>query len=148
MNGGEIFFLMSEDRNYTSIQVSKETRDQLKELGLTPNESYENILKRLLEGKTSGKEVEYILQDVNADCNVKAVVDWGASTENQCVKYYDKDGNCVERVPQYIFDDKDFQVKWDEFLRDVEGLDNLINILSILESGDSIRAGNLILSRV
>lgn len=135
------------ERNYTSIQVSKETRDQLRELGLTPNESYENILVRLLDSKMGGREVEYILQDMNADCNVKAVVDWGASADNQCVKFYDKDGNCSEAMPNYTFDDKDFQVKWDEFKNSVENLQNIMNILAILESGESIRAGDIVLSR-
>lgn len=138
---------MSEERNYTSIQVSKETRDRIKELGLTANESYENILVRLLDSKMEGREVEYIFQDYNNDCNVKAVVDWGASDENQCVKFYDKDGNCTENVPFYTFDDKDFQIKWDNFREAIESLENIISILGILESGDSIRAGDLVLSR-
>lgn len=138
---------MAEERNYTSIQVSKETRDQLRELGLTPNESYENILKRLLDSKMSGREIEYIVQDMSQDCNIKAVVDWGASEHNQCVKFYDKEGNCTESIPQYAFDDKEFQIKWDDFVSAIEGLDNLLNILAVLESGESIQAGNLILSR-
>ena len=138
---------MTEERNYTSIQVSKETRDRLKELGLAPNESYENILVRLLDGKLGGREVEYVLQDKDAECNVKAVIDWGAPTENQSVKFYDKDGNCTENVPLYTFDDKDFQMKWDNFREAIESLENIVSILAILESGESIRAGDLVLSR-
>lgn len=138
---------MTEERNYTSIQVSKETRDRLKELGLAPNESYENILVRLLDGKLGGREVEYVLQDKDAECNVKAVIDWGMPSESQSVKFYDKDGNCTENVPLYTFDDKDFQVKWDNFREAVESLENIISILAILESGESIRAGDLVLSR-
>ena len=137
---------MSEERNYTSIQVSKETRDRLKDLGLHPSESYENILCRLLDGKLGGREIEYILQDLNADCNVKAVVDWGLEG-NECVKFYDKNGDCSEVVPHYDFKDNGFQLKWDRFREMLEGLDNILSILAILESGESIRAGDLILSR-
>ena len=138
---------MSEERNYTSIQVSKETRDRLKELGLHQNESYESILCRVLDSKMNGREIEYIVQDMSQDCNVKAVVDWGVGEGHQCVKFYDKNGDCYEHVPRYSFDDKDFQDKWDNFRELVEGLDNLLNILAILESGESIRAGDLVLSR-
>ena len=140
--------MSEQERNFTSIQISKETRDRLKELGLTSNESYENILVRLLDSKMGEREVEYVLQDLNQECNVKAVVNWGASPEHQCVKFYDKNGDCTESVPLYKFeDDKDFQIKWDNFREAIESLENLINILSILESGESIRAGDLILSR-
>lgn len=139
---------MTEERNFTSIQISKETRDRLKELGMHPNESYENILVRLLDGKMEGREVEYILQDKNAECNVKAVVDWGVGEANQCVKFYDKNGNCSENVPLYTFDDKEFQVKWDSFRDMIESLENIISILAILESGESIQAGDLVMTRV
>ena len=135
------------ERNYTSIQVSKETRDRLKELGLHPSESYENILVRLLDSKMGNREIEYIMSDATGDCNVKAVVDWGVSDVNQCVKFYDKDGNCTEGMPNYVFDDKDFQVKWDDFVDAVSGLENLVSILAILDDGESISVGDLVLSR-
>lgn len=139
--------MSEQERNFTSIQVSKETRDRLKEMGLTDNESYESILVRLLDGKMGGREVEYLLQDINGDCNLKAVVDWGVADKNQCVRFYDKNGNCTENVPNYQFDDKDFQDKWDRFTDMIMALDNIVNILAILESGESIRAGDIVLSR-
>ena len=140
---------MSEERNFTSIQVSKETRDRLKELGLHPSESYENILVRLLDSKAEGQEVEYIIENAkdDVDCNVKAVVKWTGS-EDDCVKYYDKNGNCTENVPNYQFDDKEFQVIWDDFRSAIESLENIVSILGILNSGESIQAGDVILSRI
>lgn len=140
---------MSGERNYTSIQVSKETRDRIKELGLHPTESYDNILVRLLDSKIEGNTVEYILQNAkdDVDCNIKAVVNWTGSNE-ESIKYYDKDGNCTENIPDYKFEDKDFQIVWDDFRDSIENLNNILNILSILESGESIQAGDLILSRV
>ena len=140
---------MSEERNYTSIQVSKETRDRLKELGVHPTESYENILIRLLDSKEEGQEVEYILQNAKdgVDCNVKATVKW-TGADSDCVKFYDKNGNCTDEVPLYSFDDKDFQNEWDEFRDNIEGLDNLLSILGILGEGESIQAGDLVITRV
>ena len=134
-----------EGRNFTSIQVSKETRDKIRELALTPNESYEQILRRVLETKGS-REIEYLIHNNEKDCNLKAVVDWALPDEN--IKFYDKDGGCDSSIPLYQFDDKDFQVKWDSFIASVSGLDNLVKILSVLKDGESIKADDLILSRL
>lgn len=138
---------MSEnERNFTSIQISKETRDRLKEIALAPNESYENILVRLLDTKVDGKEVEYLLQNSECDCNLKGKVNWGVTDE--CIKYYTKDGEEIDVVPPYVFDDSEFQKKWDSFKDAIESLENIINILRILEGGDSVRVGDLVLSRL
>lgn len=134
------------DRNFTSIQISKETRDRIKDLALAPNESYENIIVRLLDTKLEGKEVEYLLQNSEGDCNLKGVVNWGANEE--CIKYYTKDGEQMDDVPPYVFEDAEFQKKWDSFKDAIEGLENIIAILRILEGGDSVRSDNLILSRL
>lgn len=140
---------MSEERNYTSIQISKETRDRIKELALSPNESYENILIRLLESKLASKEVEYLLQNSSEDCNVKAVVDWNdVADDNPSVKFYDKNGDCSSNVPVYVFDDKDFQLKWDEFRDTIESLENIVSILAVLGDGESISTGDIVLSRL
>lgn len=138
--------VMSEERNYTSIQVSNDTRDKIKLLALTPNESYEQILQRVLDSKIGSRELHYLIRNVDEDCNLKAVVDWGLPQEN--IKFYDKDGNCGEGIPLYDFDDKDFQVKWDSFVESVNGLDNLVKILAVLEAGESIRTDDIILSRL
>lgn len=137
---------MSEDRNYTSIQVSNDTRDKIRELGLTPNETYESILQRLLESKLSSREINYLIRNNDEDCNLKAVVDWGLPSEN--IKFYDKDGNVGEEIPLYQFDDVEFQKKWDSFVNTVHSLDNLVKILAVLEKGESIRTDDVILSRL
>lgn len=137
---------MSEERNYTSIQISNDTRDKIKLLGLTPTESYESILQRLLESKIGSRELHYLIRNADEDCNLKAVVDWGLPNEN--IKFYDKDGNCTEHIPLYDFDDKDFQIKWDGFVESVNRLDNLVKILAVLEAGESIRTDDIILSRL
>lgn len=137
---------MSEERNYTSIQVSNDTRDKIRMLGLTPNETYEQILQRLLDSKMGSREINYLIRNSDETCNLKAVVDWGLPEEN--IKFYDKDGNCSEHLPLYDFDDKDFQVKWDGFLGHVRSMDNLVKILAVLEHGESIKTGDIILTRL
>ena len=132
-------------RNYSSIQVSGETKSRLKALALTPNESFENIILRLLDAKLNGREIKYSIRNIDSDCNIMAVVDWGLEKEN--ILFYDKDGDMKFNVPNYKFEDKGFQTKWDTFVENIKNLENLINILAILEYGDEIRAGELILSR-
>lgn len=133
-------------RNYSSIQVSGETKSRLKALALTPNESFENIILRLLDAKLNGREIKYLIRNLKSDCNITAVVDWGLEKEN--ILFYDKEGDMKFTIPTYTFDDKNFQTKWDKFTKDIEELDNLINILAILEYGEEIRAGELILARI
>lgn len=133
-------------RNYSSIQVSGETKSRLKALALTPNESFENIILRLLDAKLNGREIKYLIRNLDSDCNIEASVDWGLEQEN--ILFFDKDGDRKFNVPEYEFDDKIFQSKWDTFVKDIKNLENLVNILSILEYGEQIRAGNLVLSRI
>lgn len=133
-------------RNYSSIQVSGETKSRLKALALTPNESFENIILRLLDAKLNGREIKYLIRNIDSDCNITATVDWGLDKEN--ILFQDKDGDMKFDIPNYTFEDKHFQTKWDAFTNNIKELDNLINILAILEYGDEIRAGELILSRI
>ena len=133
-------------RNYSSIQVSGETKSRLKALALTPNESFENIILRLLDAKLNGREIKYIIRNIDSDCNIEASVDWGLEKEN--ILFFDKDGDRKFDVPEYEFEDKIFQSKWNDFVRDINNLENLVNILSILEYGEEIKAGNLVLSRI
>jgi len=133
-------------RNYSSIQVSGETKSRLKALALTPNESFENIILRLLDAKLNGREIKYQIRNLDSDCNIKASVDWGLEKEN--ILFIDKDGDRKFEVPQYTFDQEHFQEKWNKFMEDINSLENLVNILAILEYGEEIRAGDIILQRI
>lgn len=133
-------------RNYSSIQVSGETKSRLKALALTPNESFENIILRLLDAKLGGREIKYLIRNLDSDCNIHASVDWGLEKEN--ILFFDKQGDRKFEIPTYSFDNKTFQEKWDKFVTDIKGLENLVNILAILEYGEEIRAGDIILQRI
>lgn len=133
-------------RNYSSIQVSGETKSRLKALALTPNESFENIILRLLDAKLGGREIKYTIRNIDSDCNIKATVDWGLEKEN--ILYIDKEGDRKFEIPTYSFENETFQKKWDKFVEDINSLENLINILAILEYGEKIRTGDIILERI
>lgn len=133
-------------RNYSSIQVSGETKSRLKALALTPNESFENIILRLLDAKLGGREIKYQIRNLDSDCNIKASVDWGLEKEN--ILFIDKEGDRKFEIPIYSFENETFQEKWDKFVEDINSLDNLVKILAILEYGEEIRAGDIILQRI
>ena len=127
--------------NFTSIQISRESKVRLRSLALTPRESYENILLRLLDAKLGGRELFYNIRSLSfPDCSLDCVVDWGSDVEN--IMFLD--GNNVRkfRVPVSGVEG------WSEFREAIMGLGNLINILAILEFDEEIRAGDLVLKRI
>ena len=127
-------------RNYSSIQVSNETKYRLKGLALTKTETYENILLRLLNAKLNGREIDYLISDNNSNNEIKVKVDWGRSKKN--ILYYDNDGDLKHILPE-------FQSKEGETFREnINKLDNLINILAILEEDEEINAGEVTLKRL
>lgn len=127
--------------NFTSIKVSKESKVRLKALALTPRESYENILLRLLDAKLGGRELFYNIRSLSfPDCCIDCVVDWGADSEN--IMFIGGGGVRRFRVPVFELEG------WSEFRDAIDGLDNLVNILAILEFDEEIRAGDLVLKRI
>ena len=125
----------------TTIKISKESKMRLKELALTPTESYEHIILRLLDVKLGGRELDYLISDKHSDHSLKVKVDWGKSEEN--ILFYDHRGELHFSIPELGFDDD-----WVKFQEYVSGLSNLINILAVLEYDESIDAGEVVLKRV
>ena len=129
-------------RNYSSIQVSKETKYRLKGLALTRTETYENILLRLLNTKLHGREIDYLIIDNNSDNQMKVKIDWGRQSQN--ILYYDEDGDLKKEFPNPA----NITPEWELFKENINKLDNLINILAILEDDEEIAAGDLCLKRI
>lgn len=129
-------------RNYSSIQVSSETKHRLKGLALTKTETYENILLRLLNTKLNGREIDYQIKDKNSKNKIKVKVDWGRSSKN--LLYYDEDGDLKHELPEPSKTSKASE----NFRENIKELDNLINILAVLEEDEEIDAGEVLLKRV
>lgn len=129
-------------RNYSSIQVSTETKYRLKGLALTKTETYENILLRLLNAKLNGREIDYLIQDNNSQETLRVKVDWGRSKKN--ILYYDEEGDLKHILPE----PKNMNNTLETFRENVKKLDNLINILAVLEEDEEIDAGEITLKRV
>lgn len=129
-------------RNYSTIQVSNETKYRLKGLALTKTETYENIILRLLNVKLNGREIDYLIQDNNSDNQQKVRVDWGRPKKN--ILYYDRDGDLKHILPE-----PEGITKTEEtFKENIKGLDNLVNILAVLDEDEEIDAGEVTLKRV
>ena len=129
-------------RNYSSIQVSTTTKNRIKGLSLTKTETYENILLRLLNAKLNGREIDYLIQDLNSDNTLKVKVDWGRPTRN--IFYYDSEGDLKTEIPL----PSKVTGEWEMFRENIIGLDNLINLLAVLEEDEEINAGELSLKRL
>ena len=129
-------------RNYSSIQVSNETKYRLKGLALTRTETYENILLRLLNTKLNGREIDYQINDKNSDNQLKVKIDWGRQSQN--ILYYDEDGDLKKDFPE----PHTITPEWELFKENILKLDNLINILAVLDEDEEIVAGELTLKRI
>ncbi len=127
-------------RNYTTIQVSNETKHRIKGLAISPTESYENIILRLLDTKLHGREINYLIKDKNSNHELKVKVDWGKSEKN--ILYYDTDDDLKFKIPT-----KDDE-KWETFTKNIKKLTNLINILASLDENENIDAGEMTLYRI
>ena len=132
-------------KNFSSIQVSQRSKERLKALALTPRESYENIIIRLLNVKLGG-EIRYnICCRSNPVCSIDCVVDWDGDMEN--IMFFNGDG---ER--KFIFPKSFRNVGKDEWCRFREYVlghrSNLIGNLSVLDLGESIGFGCLVLKRI
>ena len=132
-------------KNFSSIQVSNRSKERLKALALTPRESYENIIIRLLNVKLGGEIIYNISSVHNPDCSVDCVVDWDSDKEN--IMFFNSFGDRKFIFPKSFdgVDDGD----WCRF-RDyvLEHMGGLIGNLSVLDLGESIRFGFLVLKRV
>lgn len=128
-------------RNYTTIQVSNETKHRIKGLALSPTESYENIILRLLDTKLHGREITYLIKDKHSENELKVKIDWGKTERN--ILYYDEDGDLKFKIPVKKDDEE-----WDVFKKNIQKLKNLINILAILDENQNIDAGEVELYRL
>lgn len=144
--GVEVFFMAV--KNFSSIQLSVETKQKLKALALTENESYENIICRLLEKEIGilPREIKYNIRSKDYPFGVDFVVDWESPVAN--LTFLDGDGERFNHVPignlPYV---DDYPDEWVLFREWVDGLDNLLEWVSILESGAEVDVVRGVLKR-
>lgn len=126
----------------SNIRVSRETKHRLKGLALTSNESYNNIILRLLDVKLDGREIDYLISDKHSTHELKVCVDWGKSEEN--ILYYSSDGELSFDLPLT----EGVDAEWDIFIDNIRGLNNIYNIMAVLGFDERIEAGDVSIKRV
>lgn len=126
---------------YSSIQLTYKTKHRLDTLRLTPSESYENIILRLLDVKLDGREIKYTIKSVDGLFCLNCIVDWGC--DDLSVLFFDDDDNIYT---ESVVDD-DCGGDWVGFVGEVMGCENLVNFLAVLDVGEVVRVGGLLLGR-
>ena len=124
------------------INVSNYVMGLLKSLAVSPDESYESILSRLLDCKCDALCYEYCL-DNGYGVYIKCVIDWGSPVEN--VHFLD-DGEWVDSFPLSC-DGVDNNV-WLDFRDLVLGCDDFFSVLSFLEVNEFAVVNGLSVGRL
>jgi len=128
---GICLFIMSR----VPIKVSKYVMGRLRGLAVSPSESYESILGRLLDCKLGVGQLDYLV--FNDVCCVKLFVDWDVCSPR--IRFY-SDGVLVDDFPV----DCCFDVGlWSDFRESVCGVSDLLGVLAVLECGECTRVGGL-----
>ena len=131
----------------STIRLSNKTKEKLRAIEKSPDESYESIILRLLETKVVDETIEYLIYDNEcSNCQIKIVIDWGNPFSN--IQYLNRDGNLLNEIPEYDFEDGEEQSKWDNFKSEVEKLDNIRSICAILDEGEISDFGNIAIKRI
>ena len=133
-------------KKHTTMRITNETKNRIKDLAYTPSESLENIIIRLLESKCGVSEIYYLIKSTTNEFQLKISVDWGDSREN--LYYYDEKNNKFSNPPKLNTEDKLQQESYDSFLEKILDIPNIHSMLMILSEGEYIRAGDLIIERL
>lgn len=128
------------DKHYTTIQISQGTKEKLLSLKLTPGETYENILLRMLFLNLGNREIMYEVS--HNDIKVKVIVDWGGDFAN--IKFLDDEGNWKYNFHKLeSMSDEEFL-----FFKNIFEHSNLLSNFSVLSFDESIPFGDVLLKRI
>ena len=126
-----LFYFMSR----VPIKVSRYVMGRLRGLAVSPVESYESILTRLLDCKVGVNQLDYVI--FNDDCCVKLFVDWDVCSPR--IMFY-CDGVLVDDFPvDCCFGDG----LWSDFHEDVCGVSDLLGVLALLDCDEFTCVGGL-----
>lgn len=127
---------------YTNIQISEKNKHRLKMLALTPSESYENIILRLINVRLGNRSIIYkVLYD---DISVECKVDWGSDELN--IQWLNDNDDWVKELPTSFTGVSDDE--WFDFRKYVLKRKSLVSNLSVLEYDEEIVLGDLVLKRI
>jgi predicted CopG family antitoxin len=123
----------------TTIQISHKTQKKLKALSRSDNESYENIILRLIENNRKNnmpEEINYsIKQRITGIANFEIKMNVQYEKENRKLKFL-QEGSWGDKLPKETFKNAQVQLYWNKFIEDIKSLienDVLLNHVETLD---------------
>lgn len=129
------------------IRVTHGTMKRLKSLAIKPNESYDKILKRVLDAKVGEDETVYLIDDLHSLCKLRCVIDFGELEKN--ILFFEFENSFRSSSPPLVsgnsmVSNEDYR----DFLGRLRGIDDLIGVLSLLGHREYTVVNNLRLIRL
>lgn len=127
------------------IYVSNVTHERLKALKYDDNESFDSVIRKLLDTKLDSGPLKYNVSC--GECNVDIVVDWDASMAN--ITYVLSDGESYLLFPDASYIVSEFKVsEWNRFREYfLKHAGSVLNVCAVLDSGEEFGLGFLNIRR-
>ena len=129
------------------IRVTHGTMKRLKSLAISPNESYDKILTRILDAKIGEEIITYLIDDVNSNCKLRCVIDYSQEVKN--IVYYERDESLRSENPPLVYVGNDASSSdYSDFLMRLRGVEDIISVLAMLGRREYTVVNNIRLIRI
>lgn len=129
------------------IRVTHATMKRLKSLAISPNESYDKILTRILDAKIGDEVITYLIDDIESDCKLRCVIDYSQDVKN--IVYYESDESLRTPNPPLVYvGDGASSSDYSNFLMRLRGVDDIISVLAMLGRREYTVVNNIRLIRI
>ncbi len=129
------------------IRVTHGTMKRLKSLAISPNESYDKILTRILDAKIGEEIITYLIDDVNSNCKLRCVIDYSQEVKN--IVYYERDESLRSPNPPLVYVGNDVSsTDYSNFLMRLRGVEDIISVLAMLGRREYTVVNNIRLIRI
>ena len=129
------------------IRVTHATMKRLKSLAVSPNESYDKILKRIIDAKVGEDVITYLIDDIDSNCKLRCVIDYGQEEKN--ISYYERNDSVRSNNPPLVYVGSDVSSEdYSNFLMRLRGIEDIINVLAMLGRREYTVVNNIRLIRI
>ena len=129
------------------IRVTHGTMKRLKSLAIYPNESYDKILKRVLDAKVGEDETVYLIDDLKSLCKLRCVIDFGELEKN--ILFFEFENSYRSSSPPLLSSNKMVSAEeYRDFLARLRSVDDLVSVLSLLGLREYTIVNNMRLIRL
>lgn len=129
------------------IRVTHSTMKRLKSLAVSPNESYDKILTRILDAKIGEEVITYLLDDVESDCKLRCVIDYSQDEKN--IVYYESDSSVKTNNPPLVYAGAGVKpADYSNFLVRLRSVEDIVSVLAMLGRREYTVVNNIRLIRI